>query len=188
MSRSSADAWKRTANPRKLHITAQRIAWGIVALGVLVVLRSFPLAPAIVALRTWAQDAGNLAPTVFVLVYAVPTVALIPASPLTLVAGALLGLVMGTIVTLTGATIGASLAFLISRHLARPSVGRWAAARPTFSAVDHAVTGRGAIRFSGLRWGLDSQPPWPWHFFCGALCGTLTARSMRSLIRGAIHP
>ena len=51
-------------------------------------------------------------------VYAVATILFLPGSLLTLVGGALFGPVWGTFYNLTGATVGAALAFLIARYLA----------------------------------------------------------------------
>lgn len=50
--------------------------------------------------------------------YAIATVLFLPGSVLTLAGGSLFGPVLGTFVNLTGATLGAALAFLLSRHLA----------------------------------------------------------------------
>jgi uncharacterized membrane protein YdjX (TVP38/TMEM64 family)/rhodanese-related sulfurtransferase len=52
------------------------------------------------------------------LIYALTAVLFIPGSVLTLAGGALFGPVLGTIYNLTGATLGATLAFLIARYLA----------------------------------------------------------------------
>ena len=71
-----------------------------------------------VALETWVNEAGVLAPIVFMLIYALATVLFLPGSVITLAGGALFGPVLGTFYNLTGATLGASLAFLISRYLA----------------------------------------------------------------------
>ena len=71
-----------------------------------------------VALEAWINDAGVLAPIVFMLMYALATVLFLPGSVVTLAGGALFGPVLGTFYNLTGATLGAVLAFLISRYLA----------------------------------------------------------------------
>lgn len=71
-----------------------------------------------VALEAWINDAGVLAPILFILIYALVTVLFLPGSVITLAGGALFGPVLGTIYNLTGATLGAVLAFLISRYLA----------------------------------------------------------------------
>ncbi len=72
----------------------------------------------VTALEAWIDDAGVLAPVVFMLIYAIATVLFLPGSVITLAGGALFGPVFGTLYNLTGATLGAALAFLISRYLA----------------------------------------------------------------------
>jgi uncharacterized membrane protein YdjX (TVP38/TMEM64 family)/rhodanese-related sulfurtransferase len=72
----------------------------------------------VAALEAWINDMGALAPLVFMLVYALGTVLFLPGSVLTFAGGALFGPVLGTFYNLTGATLGALLAFLISRYLA----------------------------------------------------------------------
>lgn len=72
----------------------------------------------VAALEAWINDAGVLAPIVFMLIYALATVLFLPGSVITLAGGALFGPVLGTFYNLTGATLGAMLAFLISRYLA----------------------------------------------------------------------
>lgn len=70
------------------------------------------------ALEQWVQGAGLAGPLVFMAIYAIATVFFLPGSVLTLAGGALFGPVLGTFYNLTGATIGAVLAFLIARYLA----------------------------------------------------------------------
>ena len=70
------------------------------------------------ALEVWVRDAGPVAPLLFMLIYAVAAVLFLPGSVLTLAGGALFGPVLGTFYNLTGATLGATLAFLIARYLA----------------------------------------------------------------------
>jgi len=79
----------------------------------------------IAALERWIQEAGIWAPLLFMAVYAVAAVLFLPGSVLTLAGGALFGPVLGTFYNLTGATIGATLAFLIARYL----VSDWVAER-----------------------------------------------------------
>ena len=74
------------------------------------------------ALEQWVADFGAAGPLVFMLIYAVGTVLFLPGSVITLAGGALFGPVWGTFYNLTGATLGATLAFLIARYLA----GNWA--------------------------------------------------------------
>lgn len=70
------------------------------------------------ALEAWVQGAGAAGPLLFMLIYAVGTVLFLPGSVLTLAGGALFGPVFGTFYNLTGATLGAALAFLVARYLA----------------------------------------------------------------------
>lgn len=68
-------------------------------------------------LEVWIAGAGAAGPLLFMLVYAAATVLFLPGSVLTLAGGALFGPVWGTLWNLTGATLGAALAFLIARYL-----------------------------------------------------------------------
>lgn len=77
------------------------------------------------ALEAWVRGAGIAGPLLFMAIYAVATVLFLPGSVITLAGGALFGPVLGTFYNLTGATIGATLAFLVSRYLA----SEWVAAR-----------------------------------------------------------
>jgi uncharacterized membrane protein YdjX (TVP38/TMEM64 family) len=61
---------------------------------------------------------GAWAPIMFVLLYALATVLFVPGSVLTLAGGALFGPIWGTLLNLIGATLGATIAFLIARYVA----------------------------------------------------------------------
>ncbi len=76
------------------------------------------------ALEQWVRDAGAAGPLLFMVTYALATVLFLPGSVLTLAGGALFGPVLGTLYNLTGATIGATLAFLVARYLASEWVER----------------------------------------------------------------
>ena len=76
------------------------------------------------ALETWVQGAGAAGPLLFMVVYAIGTVLFLPGSVLTLAGGALFGPVLGTFYNLTGATVGAALAFLVARYLGADWVAR----------------------------------------------------------------
>ena len=80
-------------------------------------------------LQSWVNEAGLAGPLIFVLIYAVATVLFLPGSVLTLAGGALFGPVLGTLVNLSGATLGALAAFLIARYLARDWVAGKAGGR-----------------------------------------------------------
>jgi uncharacterized membrane protein YdjX (TVP38/TMEM64 family)/rhodanese-related sulfurtransferase len=69
-------------------------------------------------LEHWVEGAGLWAPGAFIAVYAIAAVLFLPGSVLTLAGGALFGPLWGTLYSLTGAALGATLAFLVARHLA----------------------------------------------------------------------
>ena len=95
----------------------------------------------VAALQAWVEGAGAAGPLLFMAVYALATVLFLPGSVLTLAGGALFGPVWGTLWNLTGATIGASLAFLISRYLGADWVARRAG--PRLSRLNDGVTAEG---------------------------------------------
>jgi uncharacterized membrane protein YdjX (TVP38/TMEM64 family)/rhodanese-related sulfurtransferase len=74
-------------------------------------------------LDAWLEGLGKLAPLAYVALYALGTVLFAPGSLFALAGGAMFGPVLGTLLNLTGATIGAGIAFLIARYIA----GDWVA-------------------------------------------------------------
>jgi uncharacterized membrane protein YdjX (TVP38/TMEM64 family)/rhodanese-related sulfurtransferase len=73
----------------------------------------------VAALESGVNNAGALGPLLYMALYATATVLFLPGSLLTLAGGALFGPVWGTLYSLTGATFGAAVAFLIARYLAQ---------------------------------------------------------------------
>lgn len=64
------------------------------------------------------KSLGALAPLLFLVLYCLATVLILPTMVLTLAGGAIFGPFLGTLLNLLGATWGAGCAFLISRYLA----------------------------------------------------------------------
>ena len=87
----------------------------------------------------WVSRSGTTGALLFVLGYIVAAVALIPGLILSLAAGAIFGVPLGTALVFVSATLGASAAFLVSRYLARPLVERRLAGNARFAAIDRAV-------------------------------------------------
>lgn len=94
-------------------------------------------------LRGWILGFGVVAPLVFVVLYVVATVAFLPGTPLSLLAGLVFGPVWGTLWTVIGATIGATLAFLIGRYAARGLVETWTADNEWVRKLDEGVEKHG---------------------------------------------
>ena len=75
-------------------------------------------------LNDFLKGLGWKAPLFFIFAYAIATVLFFPGSILTLAGGAIFGPYYGTLYALTGATIGATVAFLISRYLGADWINR----------------------------------------------------------------
>lgn len=128
----------------------------------------------------WVESLGVWGPVVFILGYAVAAVAFVPGSLLTLAAGAVFGLVKGTIYTLIGATLGSSAAFLVARYGARKAIERRIAGNAKFAAVDRAV-GREGFKIVAL---LRLSPLFPFNLLNYAL--GLTKVSFLSYLAASI--
>lgn len=72
----------------------------------------------------WIRHQGALAPVLFSLIYILAVLFALPGSVLTISGGILFGTAWGTLLSLASATLGASLAFLISRYLGREFVAK----------------------------------------------------------------
>jgi uncharacterized membrane protein YdjX (TVP38/TMEM64 family) len=104
---------------------------------------SWNLQTAIQTLLTQVQSWGLVGVTVFILLYAFATVIFVPGLLLTLGAGFIYGVVQGSLYVMLGASLGAILAFLTGRYLARGWVSRKLQAYPKFEAIDAAVEREG---------------------------------------------
>lgn len=91
----------------------------------------------------WVRDLGPLGIAVFILIYIAACVFFLPGSVLTLGAGAIFGVVKGSIIVSLASTLGATAAFLIGRYLARTWVAAKIAGNAKFSSVDNAVAKEG---------------------------------------------
>lgn len=80
-------------------------------------------------LQQWIENAGTAAPLVFISIYIASTVLFLPGSLLTLLGGALFGPLWGTLYSLSAATTGAMISFLISRYLASEWIEKKAAGK-----------------------------------------------------------
>lgn len=121
---------------------AVRIGLGVIVV-VGLVLAGRSLGTLLPALTARVQQLGSLAPLAFIAAYIVATVAFVPGSLLTLAAGAMFGVVRGTVFVLTGATLGAASAFLIARFAVRRLVERRLQSSPRFAALDAALEREG---------------------------------------------
>jgi uncharacterized membrane protein YdjX (TVP38/TMEM64 family) len=135
---------------RQRMITAVRwISSLLIVASLLTIIRALPIDQAMGAIKGWTAGLGIWGPVVLALVYIVATVLLVPGTILTLAAGGMFGLVVGTITVSIGSTLGASLAFLIARYVARDKVAARASRNRRFSAIDRAI-GEGGWKIVAL--------------------------------------
>lgn len=132
------------------------------------------------AFSRWVEGLGALGPVVFVLGYAVATVAFLPGSLLTLAGGAIFGLGWGTLWVFLGALLGSSLAFLVARYGARAAIERKVQGNPKFAAIDKAVGTQGRKIVFLLR----LSPVFPFNLLNYAL-GLTRVRFIDYLVAGA---
>lgn len=97
------------------------------------------LAPWLPAFSAWVHTLGMWAPVAFFVVYVLAVVLMMPAFLLTMAAGAVFGVVTGSVLVMCGALTGATCAFLIGRHFARAFVARHVARNPTLRAIDRVI-------------------------------------------------
>ncbi|GAB4254830.1 MAG: TVP38/TMEM64 family protein [Acidobacteriota bacterium] len=131
---------------REPNAWTRRLRW-ILPLVLLVAIfagvRHYGAASLVRGFLVWVDGLGAWGPLVFVIAYTVATVAFLPGFLLTLGAGFLFGVVKGTVVVSAGSTLGATLAFLLGRSVARDWVQRKIAGSPRFQQLDEAVAREG---------------------------------------------
>lgn len=111
---------------------------------------------------------------VFIAAYAIASVLLIPASVLTLGAGALYGPVIGTLIVSAASTTGCTLAFLSSRYLIRPLAEERLNSNKLFKALQQRMPERGAKLVLLLR----LTPVVPFGLL-NYMCGTVPLHHLR---------
>lgn len=136
------------AGPRRGNNVGRLVGIGVALVAVVVVARLAGLSEYISLdglgrLQGWIDGFGAAAPLVFIAIYAVATVAFLPGTPLSLLAGLVFGPVFGALWTVTGATIGATLAFLVGRYAARGLVEGWTANSERIKKLDEGVERQG---------------------------------------------
>jgi uncharacterized membrane protein YdjX (TVP38/TMEM64 family) len=125
----------------------REIPWLWIGLAVLLIALAaawfvLPVSAWLKSFNQWVASLGALGYVIFAAVYVVGTVVLAPGSPLSIAAGLVFS-GWGLPLVIVAATIGAGLAFLVARYIARERVARMTEHRPKFKAVDRAVTEEG---------------------------------------------
>src|SRR6476659_6231415 len=139
---ASVGAHAQEATPR----ASSRWKWFLCAtavVAVVVAVKYFHVQDLLKATLDWIGKLGPLGPVIFVGLYVVATVLFIPGSVLTLGAGAVFGVVLGSVCVSIGATLGATAAFLVGRYIAREAIARKLEKNARCAAIDGAVANEG---------------------------------------------
>lgn len=159
-----------------------------VVIGLFVLSRLLPVREWLEVFNEWVGGLGPLGLVVFVGVYALATVLLLPGAILTIGAGFVFGLGWGFVAVSAGSTVGASLAFFIGRFLAREKIEAATRDKPKFRSVDQAIGRKGArlilllrlsplipFNLSNYFYGLTAVRFWPYVLasWVGMMPGTL---------------
>jgi len=156
----------------------------VILLAFLLLLRTLPVAEWLESFKAWVQGQGALGYVLYALVYMVCCVLLVPALALTLGAGAIFGVVAGSMVNVVGATLGATLAFLLARGALRHRIERMTSGHVKFRALDKAITREGTkimwlVRLSGF-------PSFTWVNYAFGLTGIRLAPFVLTTFFGII--
>lgn len=113
------------------------------AVGLIVAVRYLHVQALLKHVLDWVGQLGPWGPVLFMVIYVVATLLFVPGSVLTLGAGAVFGVVWGSIYVSIAATLSATCAFWVGRHFARDAVARKIEDNPRFAAMDRAVAKEG---------------------------------------------
>ena len=94
-------------------------------------------------LQTWISSFGALGYLIYMLIYVLACVFMLPGSALTIVAGIAFGPVMGGLLALVSATLGATVAFIVARFLLRNMILSKFGDNPIFKKIDDGVAQNG---------------------------------------------
>lgn len=120
------------------------VVLAFVVIGLFVAAKFLPVEQWLKSFNGWVSHMGVAGIIIFIGAYAIATVLLLPGSILTLGAGFAFGLWKGFLAVSAGATLGAALAFLVARFLARNKVEAMAEGSEKFQRIDDAIGKQGA--------------------------------------------
>ena len=119
-------------------------AFLLAAVAIFVAVRILPVGAWLEAFQGLVRESGTRGVVAYAVVYALCAVLFVPASVLSLGAGALFGLRLGVLVVMAGASGGALLSFLLARTLLRERVRHSIGGKPGFLALDRAIAREGS--------------------------------------------
>src|SRR5438477_9325308 len=153
----------------------QLVAFLVILIGLLLAARFLPVQQWLRSFNDWVGQMGLAGIFIFIGVYVVATVLLVPGAILTIGAGFAFGLWKGFLAVSTAATLGASLAFLVARFVARDKIEAMAGRNTKFQRIDNAIGKQGAklifllrlspvipFNLSNYFYGLTAVKFWPY--------------------------
>ncbi len=153
----------------------QLVAFLVILIGLLLAAQFLPVQQWLRSLNDWIGQMGLAGIFIFIAVYAAATVLLAPGAILTIGAGFAFGLWKGFLAVSAAATLGASLAFLVARFVARDKIEAMARRNPKFQRIDNAIGKKGAklvfllrlspvipFNLSNYFYGLTAVKFWPY--------------------------
>ena len=109
----------------------------------MILANTFPLTRWMGSFIQWVQALGTGGVVIYAVFYVAGVVLFFPGIILTAGAGLLYGVVLGTLLVSPASVLGATLAFLIARYVARGWVSRKLEKYPNFRAIDRAIEKNG---------------------------------------------
>lgn len=119
------------------------VVFAVVAVAAIALLTQFDVRALRREALDWMERLGPWGQILFVVIYVVATVLLIPGSALGLGAGALFGVVRGSLLVSLASTLGATCAFLLGRYFAGDWVAKKIEGNASFAAIDRGVATEG---------------------------------------------
>ena len=119
------------------------VLYATAGVALVLALKYFHVQDLLKAALDWIGNLGPWGPVIFAGLYVVATVLFVPGSVLTLGAGAVFGVALGSVCVSIGATLGATAAFLVGRYLARDAIARKIEKNEKFATIDRAVADEG---------------------------------------------
>jgi len=175
-----------TQGPKKRPSMAKysRLVIGVVALSTLIwALRNLEI-PDCTAIQSYLDSWGVWAPVLFIALYIMATIAFIPGLIVTMMSGLAFGPWWGTLIVSIGSTIGATLAFIISRYVARESIEGFLSKQAWFDKFKNSIEENGfnfilfvrlvpLFPFNGLNYACGLVPLKIKDYILGSMLGML---------------
>jgi len=133
----------KSASQDRVRMILKAIILIVILIGSILAAKHFNLQHVFRNVLELIEKSGYVGLLVFFGLYIASTVLMLPGTILTLGAGAMFGVVKGSVLVSLSSTAGAAAAFVAGRYFARGIVTRRIAGNPTFQAMDEAVANEG---------------------------------------------